>query len=300
MQKRFIKCINIKGESHMKKILGSLFTLSAILFLTACSSEPTTPGSHSTDSAVSEADNSNLLEKIKESGELVMGTSPDFAPFEFPAQVDGKNEIIGADVDIAKAVAEDLGVELKIMQLDFNNLMPSMQAGKLNMVLAGVSATKERQKNADFSIPYYTPSQKIVVKKDKLAEYTTVESFTGKNIGAQQGSIQEDVAKEQLSNAKLTSIPKNTTMLIQVASGGLDGMVLEGAIAESYVKQNPDLGIADVALSSEDDEAYAVALPKNSGALKEEVDKIIQQLIDEGKIDEFIATNSQIAEENAQ
>lgn len=285
----------------MKKFLGTLLVASALILMTACSAEPkSATNTNNSSSAASNADNSGLLDKIKEKGELVMGTSPDFPPFEFPAQVDGKKEIVGTDVDIAKAVADSLGVDLKIMELDFNNLLPSMQAGKLDLVLAGVSATEERQKNADFSVSYFTPSQKIVVKKDNLDQYTSIESFKGKNVGAQQGSIQEDVAKEQLADAKLVSIPKNTTMLIQVANGGLDAMVLEGVIAENYVAKNPDLAIADVELASADDEAYAVALPKNSGALKEEVDKVINNLISEDKIADFVAKNTQLAEENAQ
>lgn len=283
----------------MKKWLGTLLATGALFLMTACSAEPKS-AVNTNSSTSSNVDNSGLLTKIKEKGELVMGTSPDFPPFEFPANVDGKKEIVGTDVDIAKAVADSLGVKLKIMELDFNNLLPAMQTGKLDMVLAGVSATKERQKNADFSVPYFTPSQKIVVKKDKLKDYTSLDSFKDKNVGVQQGSIQEDVAKEQLSGANLISIPKNTTMLIQVANGGLDAMVLEGVIAENYVAKNPDLAIANVELTSKDDEAYAVALPKNSGAYKEAVDKVINNLIKENKVAEFVEKNTQLAEESAQ
>ncbi len=286
----------------MKKIIGFVLTLGTIATLAACSSKPSsTAGSKTDSSTTTSAKKSEVdyLQKIKDKGELVMGTSPDFAPFEFPMQEDGKNKIVGSDVDLANEVAKALGVKLKVMQLDFDNLLPSLQANKLDIVLAGVSATEERQKNADFSTPYYTPEQKVVVKKDKLDTYTTPESLAGKSVGAQKGSVQEDVTKEQISKAKLVSIPKTTTMLIQIQQGGLEAMVLEGAVAESYVKQNKDLAIANIDLKSSDDEAYAVALPKDSGTLKEEVDKVIKELQDSGKINEFIQKNTELAEENA-
>ncbi|WP_071131593.1 transporter substrate-binding domain-containing protein [Enterococcus timonensis] len=284
----------------MKKILATLLTASSIFLLAACSSTPESSTDTSSTPNANTADNTTALADIKEAGELVIGTSPDFAPFEFPMQVDGKNEIVGVDIDIAQAVADSLGVDLKIMQLDFDNLLPSMQAGKLDMVLAGISATEERQASADFSTPYFTPSQKVVINKKDLATYTTPESLAGKNVGAQKGSIQEDVAKEQLADANLILIPKNTTMLIQISSGGLDAMVLEGAVAEAYVKQNTDLAIADIELTSSDDESYAIALPKNSGDLKTEVDKVINDLIENDKINEIVQKNSELADENAQ
>lgn len=285
----------------MKKFLSVALAATALLLMTACSkSTDSTTTKESSSAKTTAVDNSKALDKIKEKGELVMGTSPDFAPFEFPTSVDGKNTIVGADIDIAQAIADDLGVDLKVMELSFDNLLTSLQQGKLDMVLAGVSATDERQKSADFSDPYYTPEQKIVVKKSDLAKYTATDSFDGKKIAAQKGSIQEDVAKEQLASASLLSIQKVTTMLIQLKQGSIDAIVLEGGVAESYVKANDDLAIADVKLTSADDEKYAVVLPKNSGDLKTEVDKVIEQLIADGKIDEFLTKNTELAETNAE
>lgn len=287
----------------MKKLLGVALAATAMIMMTACakSTDSTTKSSEkaTTSEKESTADNTKALEKIKEKGELVMGTSPDFPPFEFPTSVDGANKIVGTDIDIAQAIADDLGVKLKVMELSFDNLLPSLQQGKLDVVLAGVSATAKRQKNADFSDPYYTPEQKIVVKKADLDKYTSADSFKDKKITAQKGSIQEDVAKEQLASASLISIQKTTTMLIQLKQGAIDGIVLEGGVAENYVKVNTDLAIANVELTSADDEKYAVALPKNSGDLTTEVNKVIEKLIADGKIDEFLTKNTELSEESA-
>ncbi|MGX7200481.1 transporter substrate-binding domain-containing protein [Enterococcus nangangensis] len=279
----------------MKKFLGLLFAVGTLTLLSACATSTDKTSSSSATNNTS-ANNDDKLAQIKEAGVLVMGTSPDFPPFEFP---DANGDVVGIDVDIANAVAEELGVELKVMQLSFDNLLPSLQAGKIDVALAGVSATEERQKSADFSTPYFTPTQKIVIQKANADTYTSVDSLDGKKVGAQKGSIQEGVAESQLPKASLVSIPSNATMLIQLKSGGLDAMVMEGAVAENYVAQNADLVVADIDLTSADDESYAVALPKNSGDLKTEIDKVIEQLIADKKIDEFVTKNTELSDQSA-
>ncbi|MDM8214426.1 transporter substrate-binding domain-containing protein [Enterococcus hirae] len=282
-----------------KKIFGTILAVGLLVSLAACGSSKESSTAKSSAATSQKADNTKKLAAIKEKKEIVMGTSADFAPFEFPQMNGGKEQIVGVDVDIAQAIADDLGVTLKVMNLSFDNLLPSLQQGKLDMVLSGVSATKERKKNVDFSEAYFTPKQQIVIQKDKLSEYKSVADFKGKKIGAQKGSIQEDVAKDQIKGAQVSSLPKVTTMLMEIKQGTLDGMVLESAIAQSYVAQNADLAIADVTLKSSDDEAYAVALPKNSGELVTEVNKVVKKLQDEGKIDEFMTKNTDLAEKTA-
>lgn len=120
-----------------------------------------------------------------------------------------------------------------------------------------------------------------------------------KNVGAQKGSIQEDIVKTQLKDSKLVSIEKVPNMVIEVNSGSLDAMVVEKTIAESYVEQNPDLMIANIDLKASDDEAFAIALPKSSDQFQTELNKIIKKLSDEGKIDEFVKQNHELAEKSA-
>ncbi|MGO3792975.1 MAG: amino acid ABC transporter substrate-binding protein, partial [Enterococcus gilvus] len=133
--------------------------------------------------------------------------------------------------------------------------------------------------------------------QDKL---TSLDALKDKNVGAQKGSIQEDVVKTQIKDAKLVSIEKVPNMVIEVNSGSLDAMVVEKTIAESYVQQNPDLMIANIDLKANEDEAFAIALPKDSDELQTEINKIIKKLNDEGKIDEYVKQNHELAEKSAE
>lgn len=107
-------------------------------------------------------ENKTALDKIKESGKLVVGTSADYPPYEFHATVDGKDEIKGFDIDIAQAVADDLGVKLEIKDMDFDGLLVALQGDKVDMVFAGMTPTEERKQNADFSDIYYTATHRFI------------------------------------------------------------------------------------------------------------------------------------------
>ncbi|GCF92327.1 amino acid ABC transporter substrate-binding protein [Enterococcus florum] len=280
----------------MKKITGLAVSFFALFTLAACGG-----GDSSTGDSTSSANNAeNQLEKIKEAGVLKVATSADFAPFEFHTMIDGKDKVVGADIDLVEEVAKDLGVKVDIMDMGYNTVLASLKEGKSDIAVAGLSATNERREQFGFSDDYYNPPQVIVINKKDQDTLTSIDAFAGKNVGGQKGSIQEDVVKEQLPDAKLVSIEKVPSMIVEVNQGSLDAMVLEKTIAESYVAQNSDLMIADVALESKDDEAYAIAVPKDgSDDLLKEINKTIKRLNDEGKIEEFVQKNNEIAEKAA-
>lgn len=284
----------------MKKILtGLLIAAGTLTLLAGCSSSSSSAKADQTKdstAAESKVDNSSALQDIKDSGELVLGTAADFAPFEFP---DGDGQTTGTDIEIAQAITDDLGVKLKIMDLSFDNLLSSLQAGKLDIVLSGVSATEERAKSVDFSQAYFTPTQEILVKKDNAADFQKAADLTDKNLGAQKGSLQEDIANEQFSDSKIVSVPLTTNLIVQLKSGGLDAVIMESAVAQSYVNANDDLVISDIEIPADPNESYAAALPKNCGDLKTEVDDVIKKLMDDGTIDQWIAKYTALADEQA-
>jgi polar amino acid transport system substrate-binding protein len=140
----------------------------------------------------------------------------------------------------------------------------------------------------------------VIINKKNQDKLTSLDALKDKNVGAQKGSIQEDVVKTQIKDAKLVSIEKVPNMVIEVNSGSLDAMVVEKTIAESYVQQNPDLMIANIDLKANEDEAFAIALPKGSDELQTEINKIIKKLNDEGKIDEYVKQNHELAEKSAE
>ncbi|MBK0036223.1 MULTISPECIES: transporter substrate-binding domain-containing protein [Enterococcus] len=279
----------------MKKLFGALVVLTGILVLGACGNG----GSSSTGSSSASDSADNQLEAIKAAGVLNVATSADFAPFEFHALIDGKDTIVGADIDMVNEIADRLGVEVNILDLDFNAVLTALQQGKADIAVSGISATDERKQTFDFTDNYFTPEQKLVVNKNNESAFDSIESLTGKKVGAQKGSIQEMIVQDQLADSQLVSIAKVPNLVNELKQGSIDGLVLESAVAESYVAQNDDLVITDVALEASEGDSYAIALPKGSTELQEELNSILKELIEDGTIDEYVQKNTDLANENA-
>lgn len=279
----------------MKKLFGALVVLTGILVLGACGNG----GSSSTGSSNASGSADNQLEAIKAAGVLNVATSADFAPFEFHALIDGKDTIVGADIDMVNEIADRLGVEVNILDLDFNAVLTALQQGKADIAVSGISATDERKQTFDFTDNYFTPEQKLVVNKNNESAFDSIESLTGKKVGAQKGSIQEMIVQDQLADSQLVSIAKVPNLVNELKQGSIDGLVLESAVAESYVAQNDDLVITDVALEASEGDSYAIALPKGSTELQEELNSILKELIEDGTIDEYVQKNTDLANENA-
>ncbi len=253
-----------------KKLLLGLAGIFALTSLAACSSS------------------TNTLDKVKNKGTLTVALNPHFAPFEFKTIQDGKDTIAGADIEIAKVIGDELGVKVKFSEMSFDNVLASVQSGKADIAISGISATKERQKIFDFSDTYYDSETVLLVKKDATETYKQISDFSKKSIAVQKGSIQENIAKANLSDANVVSLAQPGEAINELKSGQVEGVVLEKAIAKGYVDQNSDLTMSDIALKSDSNDAYAVAMPKGSDDLKAKVNKIIAKLKKEGKIDSYV------------
>lgn len=255
----------------MKKFLGGLFLLLAVGSMTACSSSGTSQKS------------------IQNKGKIVIATESEFAPFEFKTLIDGKDTLVGADIELAKAIAKELNVKADFSVMSFNNVLASVTSGKADIAIAGISVTDERKKAYDFSDAYYEAENVVIVKKADVATYPTLESLAGKSVGAQKGSIQENIAKDQLPDSSLVSLTSNGEMINELKSNQLQAVVLEKAIAEGYISQNPDLTISDMSLKSTDTDAYAVAFAKGSDKkLISSVNKVIKKAKKTGEFDAWI------------
>ena len=276
----------------MKKITGIIVTALALFALGACGSSG---GSSSSSSDKSD----NQLAAIKKSGVLKVATSADYAPFEFHTMVDGKDKIVGSDIDLVNEIAKELGVKAEVSDMSFNTVLASLKEGKSDIAISAISATDERKEQFDFTDNYYNPPQVVIINKKNKDAYTSTDALKDKNVGAQKGSIQEDVVKTQIEGSKLVTIDKVPNMVVEVNQGSLDAMDVEKTIAESYIAQNPDLTIADITLKPSADEAFAIALPKGSSDLQKELNTIIKKLNDEGKVEEFIKKNNELAEKTA-
>lgn len=272
----------------IKKITLGLLALLSVVVLGACGK------SSETDSA------DKYLDKIKNKKELVVALNPEFAPFEFQIIKDGKNTIVGSDIDLANEIGKALGVKVKFEAMDFNNVLASVQSGKADIAISGISATPERQKAYDFSTPYYTAKNVMIVQKADLEKYGELSAFDGQKVAAQKGTVQENIVTEQVKGAKLVSLTKNGQMINELKNGTVSGVVFEEPIAKAYVAANDDLTIvSSIEFDSSKSDSYAIALPKNSGNLKKEIDQVIKKLKVDGKIDEFVETNFALSQASA-
>jgi polar amino acid transport system substrate-binding protein len=166
---------------------------------------------------------------------LVMGTSADYPPYESVDLATG--EIIGFDIDIAKYITEELGYGLQIEDMDFNALIPAMESGRVDFVLAGMTPTEERKENVDFSDVYYEATNLIVSKES--ANLSSLEDLEGLKVGVQLGSIQEEEADELAEEygfevVKLNRIPE---IMQELQAGRIDAVLMEDTVAEGHLAQ---------------------------------------------------------------
>ena len=246
---------------------------------------------------VSQEDMDAAVKAIKDKGKLVMATSADYPPYEWHLVKDGKDEIVGFDVEIAKAIAEDMGVELEIKDLDFDGIIPSIASGQADIGIAGLSATPEREEAVNFSVPYFTNEQMVLVRKEDVEKYKKMEDFAGKVVGAQTGSIQEETVRENFpKDVELKSLSKLNNLAMEVKNKTADALVISKSSGEQYAKQFPELVVIDAGVPEEP--GVCVTMKKGNDALTAYVNQVLQKLIDEGKIEGWITEYEKIADES--
>ena len=225
-------------------------------------------------------------------GKLTVGTSPDFAPYEFYHINNGNPELAGFDIALAQRIADDLGLELQVVPIDFDGILMELQNGNIDLGISGFSPSPERAQTFDFSDIYYTGGQAFVIRKADVDKYKDYEAFTGLPVGAQNGSIQMGLAEANTPNANIIGLAKVTDIVSELVSGKLEGAFIETAVAEQYIKNYPELQIAwDVPY---DTEGSAVALKKGSD-LAPAVNAVIKNALADGTMDEYIATAQELA-----
>ncbi|XJS09901.1 transporter substrate-binding domain-containing protein [Aerococcaceae bacterium WGS1372] len=235
------------------------------------------------------------LDQIKESGELVMGTSADFPPFEWVVLDGSEANIIGIDVDIAQLIAEEIGVELVIEDTSFDGLIPSVSSGRVDMVLAGVTYSDERAKQVDFSDVYYETNSKFVVSLGEEGNYSELEDFADLKIGVQKGTIQESTLQEVLPEAELVSMNKNGDLIEALKAKRVDAVLMDGIVVEEFVNLNSDsIALLDEIKVEENSEGFAVVTAKDNVELMEVINKVIADTIESGAIEEIVIKNTEL------
>lgn len=233
------------------------------------------------------AEQDQTWEKIKERGELRVGLSADYAPMEFEHTVNGKTEYAGVDIDLAKKIAKDNNLKLKIVNMSFDSLLGALKTGKIDIIISGMTSTPERKKQVDFSDSYMMTKNIMLVKKDKVNEYKDIKDFNNKKVGAQKGTEQEKNAQTEIENASITSLSRLPDVILALKSGKVEGAVVEKPVAEAYLKQNPKLGISNVKFNEEEKDTV-IAVPKDSPKLLSQINKTIKEVKDKGLIDKYM------------
>lgn len=287
----------------MKKGLVLIVTMIVMLVAAACGSSnggngggnsspsPSAPSEPSPTSAATEEPAGPSYDK------LVLGTSADYAPFEFKVVIDGVDTIVGFDIEIAKEIAKDLGAELEIQDLDFDSLLMALNTDKVDFVLAGMNPDDERRQAVDFSSIYYNASQGVLVKKDGVDQFNTVDDLKGKKIGVQRGSTQEGLAQE-IEGAKLTSLAKIPELIMELTSGRVDALIVERPVAEQYLTTQDSIALSAVEIEQPIEETgFAAAVKKGNQELLDAINATLDRLIAAGDVDRFVVEANELAGE---
>ncbi len=223
---------------------------------------------------------------------FVVSTNAAFYPYEYIGE---DNKVVGIDIDIAKAIAEEAGKELKVDDVEFEAALAAVSTGHADAALAGITVNDERKKTLDFSEPYATSIQYIIVKED--SDVKTIEDLAGFKIGVQNGTTSQTIldseSKEGVLKDTNTKVePYKTSLLaaMDLKTDTVDAVVADSLLAENIVKENEGLKCLELVYAdgSTTKEEYAVAVKKGDKETLELVNKVIKELKDSGKIDELL------------
>ena len=219
-------------------------------------------------------DSENEIEKEK----LIMVTEAGFAPYEF---YEGE-EIVGVDVEIAKVIAEKTGKELEIKDTDFDSIINEVKTGKADFAAAGLSITEERLEEVDFSIEYAVSKHVIIVKEG--SEIKKPEDLTGKKVAVQLGTVADLVLSDEYPETELVQHKKYLLAVEDLKADKVDAIVLDSLPAQEIVNKNSELKILDKELLTD---KYGIAVQKGNTELLEDINGVLQELMDNGKIAEY-------------
>ncbi len=250
----------------MKKFVLALLTVCAVAVLFSCG------GKKSGDS----------LEALKSRGEFVLGLDDSFPPMGYR---NADNEIVGFDIDLAKEVAKRLGVKFRAQPIDWDSKEKELNTGNIDCIWNGLTITEERQKVLCFSKPYLSNEQVVVVRND--SSFKSLSDLKGKSIALQQGSSAEDAVNDnpdfKNSVKEIVPLEQNLIALNDLVMKGVDGVVMDSIVAEYAISHSGfPLHVLEQALA---EEKYGIAFRKTDDKLRDEVQKILEEMAADGTVD---------------
>lgn len=279
----------------MKKALSLMTAAALVLSLAACgstassaaSSEAASSETASSDAASSEVASSEAASETEtaelstvEPGKLIMSTNAAFPPYEMTTD---SGEFEGIDIETAQAIADKLGLELQIDDMDFDAALLAVQQGKSDMVMAGVTVTDERQNVMDFTDSYATGIQSIIVKED--SDIASVDDLAGKKIGTQRGTTGYLYCSDDFGDENVVAYDDGLTAVQMLNNGQVDCVVIDNAPAKEFIAANPGLKLLDTAYV---EESYAIGIGKGNTELKDAINTALEELKADGTLQAIV------------
>jgi len=226
-----------------------------------------------------ESDMSETMKKIKDSGKIVWGTNAAFPPFEMRKG----DEVIGVDAEIAAKIAEKLGVELEVVDMEFDGLINALNSKQIDFIAAGFTIKPDREEQVLFTDTYFKAVQTIIIQEGNT-EIKGAADLEGKTIGVQSGTTGDFVAEEYTDD--IVRFSNALEAAIDLKNGRLDAVIVDDLPAKLIVEENPGLVILDE--KAADDEEYALAVRKEAVDLKDIINEVLDELKSGGKINEWV------------
>lgn len=243
----------------MKKVLSVVVALACVLSMAACGTKG---------------------EGAEGKETLVMATNAEFPPYEYHEG----DDIVGIDAEFAEAIAEKLGMELKIEDMAFDSIIPAVQSGKADIGVAGITVDEDRKLQVDFTETYYTGRQVIIVPEE--SEIASPDDLEGKKIGVQQGTTGDIYITDDFGDEAVERYNKGVEAVQALMQGKIDAVVIDDQPAKTFVEENEGLKILETEYVEED---YAIALKKGNDELLEKINNAIKELKEDGTLDEIVA-----------
>mgnify|MGYP004512023535 FL=1 len=271
----------------MKKLSAMLMAGAMMMSLAACGSSASSASSEAVSSeaasevasASSEAASAAELTTVTP-GKLTMSTNAAFPPYE---STDDNGNFVGIDIDVAAAIAEKLGLELQVDDMDFDAALLAAQNGKSDLVMAGVTVTEDRQLVMDFSDSYATGIQSIIVKED--SDIASPDDLADKMIGTQRGTTGYIYCSDDFGDEHVTPYDDGLTAVQALVNGQVDAVVIDNAPAKEFVAANPGLKILDTSYAEED---YAIGVAKGNTAMLDAINGALEELKNDGTLQAII------------
>lgn len=274
-----------------KKVMAAALGMALAFAMAACGSKNTETATQPEAQAEAggeetAAPEAQEAEAPEDKAVLKVGMSGDYPPFEFYAETENGRELVGVDVELAKYIADSLGMELELTDMSFDGLIGSLDEGKFDLVISGMSIKEGRK--CLFSNPYYTAEQSLLVLAGNEEKYASLDDLKGQKIGGQTGSFQEELAKQYAGEETAQIVPNVQDMVMMVAEGKLDGLFCEDGVALSVVSRNDKLGIAKLEIPTEKND-LGVCVQEGNTEMLEKINPIIDEVMEKNLIGEWAA-----------